>query len=113
MAAEIILPTPVEDVGERDTRRKDSERSSIYTVGRAKARARVLDALALIRETHQGISVAEQQNAASDVLDDAEGAHEERIAELSEAGRNAERDRVQEATIDILAGMVARLLAEK
>jgi hypothetical protein len=108
----IDLPAPVEaaDLAEG---RSAGLAADVHTVADAKARARVLARLGMIRGTHCGIPVAAQQNEAADVFDDAEGAFEEQIAAYAEGVQVAQRDRVQEATIDILAGMVARLMIER
>jgi hypothetical protein len=108
----ITLPTPVEanDLAES---RSEGLTADVHAVAEAKARARVLASLGMIRETHQGANVASQSNDATDTFDDVETAFEEQISAYADGVQDAQRDRVQEATIDILAGMVARLMAEK
>ncbi|MET8694741.1 hypothetical protein ABZV65_19610 [Streptomyces bauhiniae] len=109
----ITLPTPVLEAEFTRRQNADDTAALLGTLGDAIARQAVLESLALIRSTHQGASVVTEAAKAADAREDADNAHLDRTTELSEVHQMAQEIRARDTAIEILAGMVATLIAEK
>lgn len=85
----------------------------LRTLGEAIARQAVLGSLSAIRSTHQGIKLVTEINTAEEVRADADEALDACIAEWDDLTKMAQEVNARDVAIEVLAGMVARLIAEK
>lgn len=114
MAEQITLPTPVltADFVERHEGLVGTA-PLLRTLGEAIARQAVLGSLSAIRSTHQGVKLATETDAAEEARADADEALDTCIAEWDDLTRMAQEVNARDVAIEVLAGMVARLIAEK
>lgn len=114
MAEQITLPTPVltADFVERHEG-TEGVAPLLRTLGETIARQTVLESLATIRSTHQGAKLVTQIHAAEEARADADEILDNHIAEWDTTAKMAQEIQARDAAIEVLAGMVARLIAEK
>lgn len=114
MSEHITLPDPVlSDDFFRRHEGDDGTAPLLRVLGEAIAREGIINALALIRSTHQGVKVVTELHAAEEVRADADEALDQHIAEWDDLTKMAQEVKARDAAIEILSGMVARLIAEK
>jgi len=114
MAAQIALPTPVL-TADFVQRHEGAEGVAplLRTLGEAIAQDAVIGSLSAIRSTHQGVKLGTAMHAAEEARADADEALDNHIAEWDESAKMAQEVQARDAAIEVLAGMVARLIAEK
>lgn len=114
MTDQITLPTPVL-TADFVARHEGIEGVAplLRTVGEAIARETVLASLSVIRSTHQGIKLGTEIQAAEEARADADEALDNHTAGWDELTKMAQEVQARDAAIEVLAGMVARLIAEK
>jgi len=105
--ARLNLPAPIlTDQFVEDTN------AVIRAAGEAQARHAVVKALGLHGHDYQGIQLRDAELAAEDEEYATSEAMEERMAGWTQAEKNAQYDHASMAAVTVLAGMVARLLAD-
>lgn len=114
MAEQITLPAPVL-TADFVQRHEGTEGVAplLRTLGEAIARDAVLGSLSAIRSTHQGVKLGTEIHAAEEARADADEALDSHIAEWDDLTKLAQEVKARDAAIDVLAGMVAHLIAEK
>lgn len=110
---EITLPTPVLSAEYVDRHEGSDHATAMRQWAEATARHAVTQALSIIRESHQGASLATETDRAEEAMVAAEEAFEAQMAGFDQRVKDAQYARGRGAAIEILAGMVARLIAEK
>lgn len=113
MSERISLPTPVLSAAFTDRRDTEGTSALLCALGEAIARQGVLDSLGLIRETFQGVKVVTELDAAEEARADADESLDQHIAEWDDLTKLAQEVKARDAAIEILSGMVARLIVEK
>lgn len=108
---QISLPSPVLSHDFTQSRQGTARLEAMHKLGEAQARISVLDALALVTGTVHGANLATECTAAMDARDDAAADFEEHIKDLDPVAQWAQRDRASMTAVEIVAGMVARLIA--
>lgn len=114
MSEHITLPTPVltADFVQRHEG-TDGVAPLLRSLGDAIARDAVLASLSAIRSTHQGVKLGTEIHIAEEARADADEALDNHIAEWDDITKMAQEVNARDAAIEILAGMVASLIAEK
>lgn len=114
MTGQITLPAPVL-TADFVQRHEGTEGVAplLRTLGEAIARDAVLGSLAAIRSTHQGVKLATETDATGEARADADEALDNHIAGWDDLAKMAHEVQARDAAIEVLAGMVARLIAEK
>lgn len=114
MTEHITLPAPVltADFVERHEG-TEGVAPLLRALGEAIARDAVLGSLSVIRSTHQGVKLGTEIHAAEEARTDADEALDNHTAGWDELTKMAQEVQARDAAIEVLAGMVARLIAEK
>jgi thioredoxin-like negative regulator of GroEL len=114
MAEQITLPAPVL-TADFIQRHEGTEGVAplLRTLGETIARQTVLESLSAIRSTHQGVKLATETDAAQEARADADEALDNHTAGWDDLAKMAHEVQARDAAIEVLAGMVARLIAEK
>lgn len=84
----------------------------LRALGDAIARHKVLASLSVIRSTYQGVKLVTEADAADDARADADAALDDHIRDWTDLAKMAQEVNARDAAIEVLAGMVARLLAD-
>lgn len=113
MTERISLPAPLLSADFVERHEGDDTAAALRALGEAIAREKALDSLALARDTHQGVKLVTARHEAEDARADADEALDARTAQWDDLTRMAHEVKARDAAIDVLAGMVARLLTEK
>ncbi|MCU4750228.1 hypothetical protein [Streptomyces sp. G-5] len=114
---EIQLPSPILDAAFRERTAPEPD-GDPYTAAMGQwahsyARWQVLQALSLVRETHDGVKIRDEELAAEDTWAAADEEFDRVVKEWGESSQLAQQVRLHDAAVTVLAGMVARLMAPR
>lgn len=109
----IQLPQPILDTAFREQIDPDGDpyTSAMGKWAESYARWQVLQALLLVRETHDGVRIRDEELAAEDTWTEADEAFD-RVVE-GWGDQTAQQVRLHDAAVTVLAGMVARLMTPR